>query len=134
MSRTELEPRLSEKDKLWGVPMVLKPTGPRTVTRQQNGGSGNGAGSEHRLGQDEGRKERSIRDRIGNFIGSVVGLLFMQQTLSSRCSRCSRPIEIPVSSFLREEVYLVKEDWLWACERCWDESQGKFNFSSQDFG
>ena len=103
MSRTELEPRLSEKDKLWGVPMVLKPAGPKTVATLQNCGNGNDASSKHGLGQDEGRKERSIRDRIGDFIGSVVGLLFMQQTLSSRCSRCSRPIEIPASSFLRDD-------------------------------
>ncbi len=132
MSRTELEPRLSEKDKLWGVAIVLKPAGPKTVESLQNGR--NGAGSKHRLGQDGRRKRRAIRDRIEGLIGSVVGLLLMQQTLSSRCSRCSRPIEIPVSSFLRDEVYLAKEDWLWACERCWDESQGNFHFHSQDFG
>ena len=122
MSRTELKPRLDEKDKLWGVPMVLKPAGPKPVASLQNGR--NGAGSKHRLGQDGGRKRRAIRDRIKGLIGSVVGLLFMQQTLSSRCSKCTSPIEIPASSFLRDDVYLAKEDWLWACERCWNESQG----------
>ncbi len=104
MSRTELKPRLDEKDKLWGVPMVLKPAGPKPVASLQNGGNGNGAGSKHKLGQNEGRKRRSIRDRIMSLIGRVVGLLFMQQTLSSRCSRCGRPMEIPVGSFLRDEV------------------------------
>ena len=134
MSRTELKPRLSEKDKLWGFPMVLKPAGPEIVASLQNDGNGNGDGSEHSLGQDEGQERKSIGDRIKDLIGSVLGLLFMQQTLTSRCSGCSRPIEIPVSSFLRDEVYLAKEDWLWACELCWDESQERHRFNSQDFG
>lgn len=112
MSRTELEPRLSEKDKLWGVPMVSKPAGPKTVATLQNCGNGNDAGSKHMLGQNEGLKWRSIGDRIKGLIGSVLGLFLMQQTLPSRCSKCSSPIEIPASSFLREEVYLAKEDWL----------------------
>ena len=131
MLRTELKTRLSEKDKLWGVPMVLKPAGSKTVASLQNGEDRNDAGSKHSLGQDESQELNSIRSRVKGLIGSVLGLLLMQQTLSSRCSRCSSPIEIPVSSFLRDEVYLAKEDWLWACERCWDETQG---FSSQDFG
>ena len=114
--------------------MVLKPAGPEIVASLQNDGNGNGDGSKHRLGQDEGQERKSIGDRIKSLIGSVLGLLFMQQTLTSRCSRCSRPIEIPVSSFLRDEVYLAKEDWLWSCELCWDESQERRHFSSQDFG
>ena len=134
MSRTELKTGLSEKDKLWGVPMVLKPAGPEIVASLQNDGNGNGDGSKHSLGQGEGQERRSIGDRVKGLIGSVLGLLLMQQTLTSRCSRCSRPIEIPVSSFLRDEVYLAKEDWLWSCELCWDESQGRRHFSSQDFG
>ena len=114
--------------------MVLKPAGTKTVATLQNCGNGNDAGSKHGLGQDGSRKRRSIRDRIKGLIGRVVGLLLMQQTLSSRCSRCRRPIEIPARSFLRDEVYLAKEDWLWACGRCWDESQGEHHFNSQDFG
>ena len=134
MPRTELKPRLSEKDKLWGVPMDLKPAGPKTVPSLQNDGDGNDTGLKHGLEHDEGQGRKSIKDRIASFIGRALGLLLMQQTLSSRCSGCSRPIEIPVSSFMRDEVYLAKEDWLWSCERCWDESQEEVHFTSQEFG
>ena len=134
MPQAELKPRSSEKDKLWGVPIVLKPAGPKAAASLQNGGDGNDIDTRPEPAQDEGQERKSIKDRIKDLLGRVLGLLLMQQTLSSRCSKCSRPIEIPVSSFLRDEVFLAKEDWLWSCELCWDELHERPHFNSQDFG